>query len=100
MLQGTRELWGLYCYRGIRINRNECWAFTPGCCIGLSTTIQSQNWSVWQLDGPCRSSDLICMDARSLRLVTDHVALKWMFSLKDPNPRLNRLGRLPAGFRL
>jgi hypothetical protein len=31
-------------------------------------------------------------------VVTDHVALKWMFSMKDPNPRLNRWVDYLRGF--
>ncbi len=35
---------------------------------------------------------------RKFTVVTDHVALKWMFSLKDPNPRLNRWVDYLRGF--
>lgn len=35
---------------------------------------------------------------RRFTVVTDHVALKWMFSLKDPNPRLNRWVDYLRGF--
>lgn len=35
---------------------------------------------------------------RKFTVVTDHVALKWMFSMKDPNPRLNRWVDYLRGF--
>lgn len=35
---------------------------------------------------------------RRFTVVTDHVALKWMFSMKDPNPRLNRWVDYLRGF--